>query len=79
MGKPKTRGERIRQLRATRGLTQRQVAEQLDTDTACISNWELDRHAPNLESVAALAGALGCSIDYLVTGRESRHAAGIDD
>ena len=69
-----TRGERLRRLRAKRGFTQRQVAERLNTDTGCISKWEAGTHAPNLESVAALARVLGCSIDYIVTGTESRAA-----
>ena len=68
------RGRRIRRLRTAKGFTQREVAERLDTDTAVISGWETGRRTPYLDNAASLANLLGVTLDYLATGRQSRHA-----
>lgn len=69
-----TLGQRLRRLRRERGLTQRQIAEHLNTDTAVISGWERDRHKPYLEAALVLADLLCVTTDYLGRGKESRHA-----
>ncbi len=45
--------------RAMRGLTQRQLAEQIGTTHTVVSRIESGRHAVNVETLLRLSGALG--------------------
>ena len=59
--------ERLKELRMSAGLSQKQLAEALNwqlTDSA-IGLWELNKRVPNLEAVMILAEYFGVSIDYL--------------
>lgn len=49
-----TRGERLRELRDAKGLTQRAVADHFEIDKASISEWERDRSAPSRRRLVAL-------------------------
>lgn len=72
-GKPierKVIGERLRELRLERGLTQVEAAERLGTDQPLISRYE--RGLPmSLEMLAQLADAYDTTLDYIVRGRRS--------
>ena len=59
--------ERLKNLRESAGLSQRQLARELNsqiTDSA-IGFWELNKRTPNLESAMIIAEYFGVSIDYL--------------
>lgn len=56
-----TFGQRIKEIRQQRNLTQRQLAERASVDSTYISKIENDRldHTPSIKTIHDLAGALG--------------------
>jgi transcriptional regulator with XRE-family HTH domain len=58
-------GGRIKELRKIRGLTQEQLAEQVDLATRYISLIEVGRSSPSLETMENIARALGVEIKDL--------------
>ena len=56
---PKTVGDHIRKKRFSLKLLQRQVAETLGVDKACIYNWESNRSKPAVRHMPAIARFLG--------------------
>ena len=71
--KEMTVGERIQQLRKAAGLSQEQLAEQLDVSRQSVSKWELN--APEISKIIALSELFGISTDELLKGAESIPAA----
>lgn len=65
-------GSRIVDLRNQRGWSQRELARRAVLRPPRLSALELGRKLPQLEELAALAGALGVSLDELVFGQASR-------
>lgn len=61
--------ENLRQLRISRDITQKQLAEKLNIDKRQISKLETQYNEPNLDLLIKLADFFGCSTDYLL-GRE---------
>jgi DNA-binding Xre family transcriptional regulator len=60
-------GERIKQLRVSRRLTQTALAARAGVPQSLISRLEDDtRHNTNTDVLKRLAQALGCTTDYLV-------------
>ncbi|WP_405870927.1 MULTISPECIES: helix-turn-helix domain-containing protein [unclassified Streptomyces] len=70
---PVTIGRRVQQLRAERGLTQKQLAEPAYTP-AYISTLEAGRVRPSDEALRHIAERLGIAYEELVTGRPARLA-----
>jgi transcriptional regulator with XRE-family HTH domain len=66
---PETIGDRIRQLRERRELTQVQLAEKAGLPAATISHFETDIRTPGTTTLQRLAEALEVTVDYLL-GRE---------
>lgn len=68
-----TTGEKIKDLRRKRGMTQLQLADQVGVSAQVISNLERsytsDRTKP--EVLAAIAETLSTSVDYLIGSRTS--------
>ncbi len=60
---------RLRQLRAATGLTQQQVADQIDIDRALYVRYENGTRTPPLAKLIKLADFFGVTLDELV-GRE---------
>ena len=58
-------GERIRELRRDRALTQEEVARRLNISAQAVSKWENSVSYPDLELIPPLAELLGVSIDAL--------------
>ena len=58
-------GERIRELRRERALTQDEVARRLNVSAQAVSKWENAVSYPDLELIPPLAELLGVSIDAL--------------
>lgn len=56
-----TFGNRLKQLRKSKGLNQTQLAEFLGVHEITIRRWELGQREPRLEDIKALAKALGMS------------------
>lgn len=59
----------LRANRASRRLTQQDVADRIGTSKESISNWENGENAINVDALVRLADFYGVSLDALV-GRE---------
>lgn len=57
---------RIKELRNSKGLTMEQLAKDLGTTRATISNFENEQRKPSLDMVIKIADYFQISIDYLV-------------
>ncbi|OUM95311.1 MAG: XRE family transcriptional regulator [Thermobacillus sp. ZCTH02-B1] len=62
-------GERLRQLRKAKGMTQEQVAAYLNAAKSTVSQYENNVNEPDLKTLVKLADLFGVSVDYLF-GRE---------
>lgn len=65
---PTTLGERIRKLRAERGLSLAKVAQD-DFSRAFLNQVELGKAQPSTRVLRVIAGRLGTHVDYLLEGR----------
>jgi transcriptional regulator with XRE-family HTH domain len=59
-------GEKIRQLRKGRGLSQEELAGQLTVSRQALSKWELGESVPDTENVVQLSKIFNVSTDYLL-------------
>jgi len=59
-------GERIRQVRMMRGITQEQLAEMADISRVMVGRYETTNQLPALDTLIHIADALGVSADYLL-------------
>ena len=57
---------RIKELRLESGLTQKQLAEKLNTTNSAVCDWEKGRTQPDLQTLANIASLFGVSVDYLL-------------
>ena len=62
--------EKLQQLRKQKGLTQEELAQALFVSRTAVSKWESGRGYPNLESLKAIAGFFGVTVDALLSGEE---------
>ncbi|WP_425409960.1 helix-turn-helix domain-containing protein [Hyphococcus sp.] len=73
-------GDRIRQARKAKGLSQSDLALRVGVSQPAIANWESGIHDPRRLTLAKLADALGAPLDWLAAGDRSmtesdKHAA----
>ena len=59
-------GNRLRELRLERGLSQRALGEALSVCNQTISFWESGSREPNLDDLLKIAKFFGTSTDYLL-------------
>lgn len=71
----KTIGQFIAVLRKSNGLTQKDLAEELNVSDKTISHWERDESAPDLSLIPVIADLFGVTADELLRG-ERRPAVG---
>ena len=64
-------GERIIELRKVKGLTQNQLAKEMEISRQAVSKWETDQSTPDSLNMIRLSEVLDTDIDYLSTGRRS--------
>ena len=64
----KTIGQRIKECRKNKGMTQEALAEKMLTDKSTISLYENDKIDMKSSVIMELAKALGCSGGYLLEG-----------
>ena len=57
---------RLRESRQEKGLSMKQLAKELDTTDAAISNWENEINEPKISYLKAIAQYFGVSADYLL-------------
>ena len=67
-------GETLTALRKTKGLSQEQLAEELDLTRQTISKWELNQSTPDIEYILRLSNFFEVSTDYLIKGEETAKA-----
>jgi len=72
-------GNRLRELRKQRNLTQKQLAAQIGVRNSIISFYEMGDRSPSPEVIIKLAAVLHVSTDYLmgVEKKESIDASGL--
>lgn len=58
--------EKLKMLRKKRGLTQKEIAEQIGIKQNSCSDWETGKNEPNYENLSMLACIFNVSIDYLL-------------
>lgn len=64
-------GERLRELRKEKGLSQDEFAKLLGTSKQILSRYELGQRSPKIEQVSKYAEKLKVSVDYLLGDTES--------
>lgn len=65
----KTMGELISNLRKEKGMTQKELAQQLNITDKAVSKWERNLAYPDTGSIPKLAEILGISVDQLMSGK----------
>lgn len=70
-----TLGGRLVRARETRGLSTAALANQLGVKKETVAAWERDRSEPRINRLVMLAGILGVSPTWLMSG----HGAGLPD
>ena len=61
-------GGRIRELRATRGMSQDDLAARVYVSRQTISSWENGKTYPDVQSLLLLSEIFGASVDSLIKG-----------
>ena len=64
-------GERITELRTLTGMSQLQLAREMEVSRQAVSKWENDQSAPDSLKMIRLAEILETDVEYLTTGRRN--------
>jgi transcriptional regulator with XRE-family HTH domain len=70
-----TIGANIRFARESKGLRQRDLARQLDTEAFMVSRWERGAHKPSDERMYELADALGRDVEWFFADNQPEREA----
>jgi transcriptional regulator with XRE-family HTH domain len=57
---------RLKELRKSKGLSQKELAEILHTTNSSICDWECERTEPNLEMLVEISVYFNITTDYLL-------------
>jgi transcriptional regulator with XRE-family HTH domain len=68
LGTLRVNGNRIQQARLEAGMSQAQLAREIQTTEKNISRWELGQNQPRVSSIVAIATATGHDIAFFLTG-----------
>ena len=68
-------GEKLKELRKARGLTQEELAVLLYVSRTAVSKWEAGRGTPNIESLKAVAKIFSVMVDDLLSTDEALRIA----
>lgn len=71
-----TFGDKLRELRKAKGLTQQQLADATGLSQNAISHWEADDREPGWSAVQALAVALGVDCTSFTEGKPAPKKGG---
>jgi transcriptional regulator with XRE-family HTH domain len=69
-----TAGDRIREIREKRGLTQEQLAKAADISKGFLSDVENNKRNISSQALLRIANHLGASVDYLLQGETKESA-----
>ena len=67
-----TFGENLQFLRKRRGMTQEDLAEQMEVSRQSVSKWESNAAYPEMDAILRLCGLFSCDMDTLLRGDVSR-------
>ncbi|WP_462257736.1 helix-turn-helix domain-containing protein, partial [Ruminococcus champanellensis] len=59
--------EKLQELRKQRGMTQEELATALYVSRTAVSKWESGRGYPSIDSLKAISGFFGVSLDQLLS------------
>lgn len=65
-----TLGQKIKKLRTEKGLTQKDLADQLHVTFQTVSKWESGTNEPDIATLKELSKLFGCSFDFLLNDDE---------
>ena len=71
-----TLGEKLQLLRRSRGLSQEQLASELEVSRQAVSKWECGDSAPDLDKLRAICTYFGVTTDYLIWENEEDAPSG---
>lgn len=74
-----TIGNRIRELRISKNMSQKELSELIDVSKSAISKYESESLEPNIRVQIALAEAFNVTIDYLIGYSDENTLAKSDD
>jgi len=63
---------RVKSVASERGVTQRELSRQSTGIDAAIANWSTKHRWPDPPALARMADMLNVTMEYLITGKESR-------
>lgn len=58
--------DRLKELRLDKGLSQMQLAKELNLSQSAVAKWELGKTEPTATAIIAVANYFNVSIDYLL-------------
>lgn len=67
-----TIGNNIRRFREKAGISQEALADKLSVTRQAVSNWELGKTEPDIDTLHRIADALGVTIEEIVYGYERK-------
>ena len=67
-----TLGQKLKELRIKKGLTQKDLADQLHVSFQTISKWENNENEPDIATLRELAKLYDCSVDFLINEDEEQ-------
>ena len=71
-------GKRVKELRQSQNLSQKDVARALGISAAYLSEIEKGKRKPGLDFFVGLSRELGAGLDYIITGTGPVQAAGVE-
>ncbi len=66
-------GDRIREIRFAKKISQVELAKTLGVTKQSVSNWENENIQPSIEMLSKLADALSVTTDYLLSRENKRY------
>ena len=67
-------GKNIKKYRDERGITQEQLAEQMNVTRQAVSNWENAKTQPDLDTLFRLSQIFGISVEEMIYGEKREEA-----
>ena len=64
-------GQRLKELRQSRDMTQNDLAEKLFVSSKTISKWEKDGSVPETDTLVQIGELFNVTLDYLLTGKKN--------